>query len=790
MDNKDEYVESQTAALAPLGQVLIKLTHENTQALLSSGTEVLRSPESQAQAVTILERLSTLNAEIAPQFHAKQDAFSRLPLRMICNTPTTTETKNAPPSVSTFLIVSYCWHYPAWPIAGAATPIAPGWEVSQPMVDAVMGLRQSADEGVWLDKLCIDQSSAADKMLHIGAMDVLYRSARRMVILLEDVQLTAAEEAAGLAYAGFYKDMSTAVTDMEGAAKSRFIDEYFPSREKKSRDDGTADVLAAGYAFAVKMLGARWYSRAWCAHESRMTLHRKVDNPLLMCFGHKGKVLSFEFRLIFYLAMYLADQEPELDLISNNIQDALSDPNPTTLRQRWWRMLRLMPDRGDNISAMKHLANVLSSGCFMKSDLMSIALNTAGIPLFFHGDAVKVVEDVIWIFSLLVIAAGNIVPLTLSGRRLRIPDGAGKETISWVSGSLVGVIDDKMPTPTPDAITGITKDYVELDLLVFASQPLQASPESLSVASTIIEEHQLDTLARDLLAVADESTQRKVKRAKELTENIAGKFLNVWLAQAIDCGLAWILRFPDVIKSGTATWEDGTVGIDADARLTAAATSLLAHLDTSEEEQDIDGATLQRAIRFMTCAIDQRLYLLSSRPRRLPVNPSAEGPDFAITEPVSDHSYIAVPVAVAHLPGWQDRAWEIEPFDPAAPPEDPAAHLARSPTKEELAVSVEKPSGLLAVDVCPILTSDDVDRREKRHGARVTWRLRKLRPFYGCQDLVKGVGYAEDPAVVLLEKQRVYGADDYDWGAIVAAGTQWEEHPGGMRPRPGGAAGS
>ncbi|SPO01508.1 uncharacterized protein DNG_04181 [Cephalotrichum gorgonifer] len=789
MENKKEYVESQTAVLAPLGQVLIRLSDENTQALLSFASDVLRSPESQAQAAVILKRLHALNAEIAPQFHPKQEAISGLPLRMILGTPTVELT--SAPSIPSFLVVSYCWHYPGWPLADAATPIAPGWEVSRPMVDAVMGLRQSADEGVWLDRLCINQSSDTDKMSHIGAMDVVYRSARRMVILLEDVQLTPAEEAAGLAYAGFYADMSAGTVGMEGAARIKFIDEYFPSREKAYRDAGRADVLMGAHAFAMKMLGARWFSRAWCGHESRISRHGKVNNPMLLCFGHDGRVLSFEFRSIFYIAMYLSDQESVFDPTGNQstLHEAMSDPKPRTLRQRWWRTEMLLPSSGDEVSTMQHLD----------------------------------VKDVMWIFSLLVIASGDLVPLALTGPRLKIPDGAGKETLSWVSGSMMGIIDYKMPATAPDSITAVTKDYVELDLIVFAAQPRPASPASLDVASRIVEEHELDMLARDFIAAADETIQSRFRVAAinssggSRPDAPLNGFVKAWLALAIDCGLQWILRFPDVMASGTASWDDGILGKDADARLTAAATSLLAHFDTPETKQDSDGATLHNAIRFMTCAVDPRICLLHTGPRRLPIGPFADGAeDFAITSPISDHSYIVVPAAIAHLPDWHHRAWVVEPFDPAAPPEDPATHLPRAPSEEE---SGKKPGELLAVEVYPILWADGSDRREKRDDARATWRLRKLNIFYRCQKLVKeaddvreegddkevGEGKKkkrmvlvsnevsdddnkdDGPAAVLLKKQRVYGADDYDWRSITAAGIKWEEDSG-LRPKPGGTA--
>jgi hypothetical protein len=92
--------------------------------------------------------------------------------------------------------------------------------------------------------------------------------------------------------------------------------------------------------FACKVLRARWFSRAWCAHESRMARHLKVNNPLFLCFGHAGRVLAFEFRCVHYIARHLHNWGPGNIPGTGNIDTA----DPATLQQLWYRMQRLMPD--------------------------------------------------------------------------------------------------------------------------------------------------------------------------------------------------------------------------------------------------------------------------------------------------------------------------------------------------------------------------------------------------------------------------------------------------------------
>jgi len=167
-------------------------------------------------------------------------------------------------NVPLYITVRYCWHYPKWPLAPAATPVSHGWEISQPIMDAILALRQSPNEGVWLNKLYINQQDKADTDTHIGVMDTIYHSARRVVILLEDVQLSKYKEGAGLTYAGFYDDFCR-------EANHSGLDRYFPRREQELRDNNTSFIRAASKSFIIKILTTRWHSQAWCAYKSHMT---------------------------------------------------------------------------------------------------------------------------------------------------------------------------------------------------------------------------------------------------------------------------------------------------------------------------------------------------------------------------------------------------------------------------------------------------------------------------------------------------------------------------------------
>jgi hypothetical protein len=762
------YRQLQGLALSSINQVLVDISPTNIKALLADASEAVLSRRVEAEA--ILGRLRTLNPIVGSQFELKEDVLGRLNLRMICSDP-------APPEISSFIVVSYCWHSADWASALAADPIAKGWEVSRPMVDAIMSLRKSTEEGVWLDKVCIDQNDARDKIVHIGGMDLIYRSARRVIILLEDVQLDYDDEVAGITYARMYQDMADAVATqkLEGQERSDFLDTYFPEMERKLESEGNPINTAAAKRFAIRLMTARWFSRAWCAHESRVAVHRRVDNPLFLCYGHDGRVLQFEFRAIHYIAMRLSDTDPAPSFMGKDVSSAMNDANPTTLRQLWWRMSKLHGGVGPNSSSMQHVVNLFNFGCLKKGDLMSIALNTSGLPLYYKGDA-STLEDVIWMFSLLVLATGDALPLLMEGEKLMITDDGQKEKISWALRPHQGLISGSIPIMAPSSITAATKGYIELDLFAFESLPMPTSPKSFETAEILIEEHDLQTLAHTMLEESDEQVQRTYQLMKTALNRARGHdgplriFVQSWIAYGLDTGLTWAMRLPDVMRKDTTdSWVNGAMGEYGDPRLTAAATSLLKHFPEGQvadaEQHRVYVANL---VKFLTCVLDPRLSFFTVNPRRLPCGDG----DHAITQSQSNRSWIAVPVAITHLPSWQKRAWVVEPFDPSASPErmeDFLPDIDRQPGDEEK-----------TADLFPLLTSDSPDRRA-RPNKEGNWRLRRQQEIFGCGSLMQ-IATSDNDHLMLLKKQRVYGSLDYDWGTITKAISEFEERYGKRDP--------
>jgi hypothetical protein len=525
------------------------------------------------------------------------------------------------------------------------------------------------------------------------------------------------------------------------AEKRRIVDEYW----HKDPPD-----LAAAMEFIMKMLGARWYSRAWCAHESRVNEHGKDRNPLFLCFGADGRVISFEFRFIFFLAVSL--DKPTADAVPGEFLGAMTelaalDGTPcTTLFQRKVRMQRLRPRRDSQISLLHHLTTISSFGCKEVADFCDIAMNTAGIPLVFNGKIQSRVH-IHYIFSLLVLASGDVRSLLIQGQKIHTPDASGKVFVSWADQPKhSGPTELRLGTPIPQSISSATEEYIQLDLLLLNARPTKVSEESMQKARSILEKH---ASTKDNQSLIDPTVEFLVERTNKSDYGL--EWTRELLGSAIDCGIDWIMRLPDVLdrESQSGAWEHGRFN-DFDPRFTDAATDMLLHFGiTRANSVEFDDKFLHPTIRFFTCFTDNRLRLISAMVLR-PIK-TREAGDFAITPQISNRSWIAIPRAISHLPFFHNRAWVVEPYDPTAP-------------EKEIRPSLNTGSELADLeswdDAFPVQTSDFADRRDQPNDL-ATWRIRRRQPLYGCESVIE-----DGEAVILLENQKVYGGEDYDWAAL------------------------
>ena len=186
--------------------------------------------------------------------------------------------------------------------------------------------------------------------------------------------------------------------------------------------------------------------------------------------------------------------------------------------------------------------------------MVSIALNTARLPLFYSGH-LNSPEEVHVVLAILTIASGDIQPLIMDEGKLKYPANDGKKTIiSWVERPQILTTADskRIPHVERHSITAATAEYIELDLLLFTDLPQKPSKASMEKSLDLINLYFLRELSDNLST----GSSAEVQKAHNYVEKSLWQqdFMQTWLALALDCGIEWIKRLPSVLIEQTTDW--------------------------------------------------------------------------------------------------------------------------------------------------------------------------------------------------------------------------------------------
>ena len=98
---------------------------------------------------------------------------------------------------SSYIALSYCWHYTSWKTSTILSGLHPSADsksslpVTVPMWKAFLAERLDSSEAFWVDQGCIEQGDPSEKLYAINSMDTVFGNARKVVVALEDIDLTA-----------------------------------------------------------------------------------------------------------------------------------------------------------------------------------------------------------------------------------------------------------------------------------------------------------------------------------------------------------------------------------------------------------------------------------------------------------------------------------------------------------------------------------------------------------------------------------------------------------------------
>ncbi|KAJ8105454.1 hypothetical protein OPT61_g10167 [Boeremia exigua] len=109
-------------------------------------------------------------------------------------------------------------------------------------------------EGLWFDQVCINQDDDAERAATIGATDRIYSNARVVVVALDDVVATIAEEQFLRCYLDQYSYSDLPADQQPNAHQNPPFMYHYP----------------AFISFFERFIESEWFERAWCTHEMRL----------------------------------------------------------------------------------------------------------------------------------------------------------------------------------------------------------------------------------------------------------------------------------------------------------------------------------------------------------------------------------------------------------------------------------------------------------------------------------------------------------------------------------------
>ncbi|KAI0202558.1 hypothetical protein F4808DRAFT_66202 [Astrocystis sublimbata] len=424
-----------------IGERLFKVTisRKNSVSLFSEAVQKLI--DNREEAELILRNLRAWSPQAAAFFNLRTpELVYNVPFRLICESDTGGVPFDDERVLRQYLAVSYCWRPEdgSWP--GLNVPAYTPWPISRPFVEAILAQRgivtsDSNDrnenfrrEGIWLDQMCIQQDDRDEKVQAIAMMDIIYKSCRKLLIVMEDV--------------AFEPEEIEILQRCEAITAGRDITRWQPLQ-------GEAPHIAS---MVRKIESSRWWSRSWCWHEFEINEpwsdHRSIDDAYgaLMIVGDTaGGTYTLKFSDYFRIRGSVEFPNPyskedfERDfrwVLMSNLNSPYLDPN----------------SRGEGAERSSILArfNAASTGqCLYPDDLISISLNVSNIALFYSVPLAVRAElkeknlggadskDAAFFISAICLAAGETTPLTsVASSREMIQYSEKGDKTSWLSSQI------------------------------------------------------------------------------------------------------------------------------------------------------------------------------------------------------------------------------------------------------------------------------------------------------------------------------------------------------------------
>lgn len=440
----------------------------------------------------------------------------------------------------TFIILSYTWHSTSWtpqPVLLKSKQSQDTQKTEGPLTpamwEAFLSQRNDQYEPFWVDQLCITQTSKHEKAAAIGSMDLLYRSARKVVVAIEDVAFTISEMELMLSYAA---------SDL-------------PRSQRPQHD---LNALSAAFQKLVK---ARWFQRAWCLHEflvsrthvflipiSQDTIERGSPSS----YSPSAKILQVDGPFLVLLFEIFAQQDLDHHLIGSSSKApafSLSGEEITRIRRFFIRLRVLQLGEvfgGETVLAdgsyMHMFSEIWSHGAMYNEDKLSILLNTMNSGLCLIGSQ-PLTEAHCWLLTTLVaLAAGDVTALATNGDPIPpLEEGKRMSGMQWARQPSYGDQARRIGSITiARRATGarLSHDGLELKVKLIATSNSFVSPAKryLSNARWLIDHRSLC-----LISEFNQAMLLDLETDKRLYSDMRLSYIQT-LACALQCGRDWMIE--------------------------------------------------------------------------------------------------------------------------------------------------------------------------------------------------------------------------------------------------------
>lgn len=434
----------------------LSLSRRNKSAIFSEAIERLNAGREEADIV--LRNLQAWCPETAAYFRRRtSEIILDTPFRLLCSSPTGIPFDGAF-VIRQYLAVSYSWHNPTW----STNPSYGAWPVGERFAAAILAQRGHPREGVWIDQVCINQRDEEEKQRAIACMDIIYRSCRKLVVLLEDVELT----------------------DDEAALCKRYDECYTPyDYTKHPYNESEIPYLIS---ISDKVAAARWWQRAWCFHEfivAEPWAYKRHSNlhtaAFIMGVGGKRTITTSWLTLQGILVTVT------LQLGHKTLQSKQIDSLLASLQDRTSPLLDDHNRKAGAITAsfVARFNSIAQTGCLLPGDRLSVYLNLTGLSLAYFRSTEPTANEVYYLAVLLSLAAGEKTALTFAKSEQLVMNGKS----SWLMRSLAQ-FDTTLEKFTLGGIKGIHSVSVhrlEIDLVFFENPSRECTVSELSATYAI-----------------------------------------------------------------------------------------------------------------------------------------------------------------------------------------------------------------------------------------------------------------------------------------------------------------